>query len=270
MNFIIGVVLFYALLCAVMYFAQRTMIYFPDKSKPALIEGAQLVDVKSSDGQQIQSWFIQGEDSTKPAIIYYHGNAGNFSHRIHKAIHYIQAGYSVLLAEYRGYGGNGGEITEQGIYKDARAQLEWLINEKGYTENQIVIYGESIGSGPAVQMATEYQAKALVLETPFSSLVELASRLYFLLPVKLILKDKYLNINKISDVYYPVFVVHGDLDSTIPIASAKRLFEKANQPKQFLEIKGGNHNDLYSFHAYKNVLEFLAGLEQKNTDNEEE
>ena len=270
MNFIIGVVLFYTLLCAVMYFAQRTMIYFPDKSKPVLIKAAELVDVTSSDGQQIQSWFIQGDDSTKPAIIYYHGNAGNFSHRIHKAIHYIQAGYSVLLAEYRGYGGNDGQITEQGIYADARAQLDWLINKKGYTEDQIVIYGESIGSGPAVQMATEYQARALVLETPFSSLEELASRLYFLLPVKLLLKDKYLNINKIKNVDYPVFVFHGDLDSTIPIASAKRLFDAANEPKKFIEIKGGNHNDLYSFHAYKNVLEFLSGLEDKNIDNEEE
>ena len=268
MNFIIGVVLFYALLCAVMYFAQRTMIYFPDKSKPPLIEGAELVDVISSDGQKIQSWFIQGEDTNKPAIIYYHGNAGNFSHRIHKAIHYIQAGYSVLLAEYRGYGGNDGQTTEQGIYKDARAQLSWLIKEKGYSEDQIIIYGESIGSGPAIQMATEYEAKALVLETPFSSLEELASRLYFLLPVKLLLKDKYLNINKIKDVNYPVFMVHGDMDSTIPIASAKRLFDKANEPKKFVEIKGGNHNDLYSFHAYKNVLEFLSGLEKKNADNE--
>ena len=269
MNFIIGTVLFYVLFCGVLYIKQRSMIYFPDTSKPQLPQGAELVQVTGDDGQKIESWYIEGKDADKPVIIYYHGNAGNFSHRIHKAIFYLEAGYSVLLAEYRGYGGNDGDISESGIYNDARTQFEWLLENKGYNPHDVIIYGESIGSGPAVQIATEYSAKALILETPFSSLLDVVLGRFFFIPVKHLLKDQYLSADKIQSVTYPVFIIHGDLDSTIPISLAKKLYDAANEPKKFVEIKGGNHNDLYSFHAYKYILGFLSGLEVNNPDNVE-
>ena len=155
LDIVIGGALFYLLLCVVLYFIQRTMIYFPDRSKPDLIDGAQVVSVIAKDNQKIKSWYFTPADPQKPTIIYFHGNAGNYAQRIYKAIYYIRAGYGVLLAEYRGYGGNDGDISEEGLYLDARAQINWLVNEKKLSENDIIIYGESIGSGIEVQMATE-------------------------------------------------------------------------------------------------------------------
>ena len=267
MNFIIGCFLFYFLLCVALYFVQRTMIYFPDKTRPTPIEGAEVVNVTAKDGQNIQSWYFKGADPDKPVIIYFHGNAGHFGNRIYKAIHYIQAGYGVLLAEYRGYGGNAGPISEQGIYNDARAQINWLVEEKGINTGDIVVYGESIGSGPAVQMATEFPIHALVLETPFSSLYEIAAKRYFFLPVRLLLKDHYMNIEKIDSVNAPVLIIHGRRDNTIPFSSGKKLYNKANQPKKFIEIPQANHNNLYEFGAYKDVIDFLAGIDTNNKDN---
>lgn len=268
MNLIIGVALFYVLFCGALYFMQRSMIYFPDKNKPPNVEGVQSVKVTSEDGQKIESWYFPPSIGGQPIIIYYHGNAGHHAHRIHKAIHYLQAGYGVLLAEYRGYGGNSGDISEEGIYKDARAQISWLINEQKISMEDIVIYGESIGSGPAVQMATEFPVKALVLEAPFASLYGLASSRYFFIPVNLLLKDRYMNSEKIKSVQAPLLIIHGTRDRTIPISSAKKLFEVANQPKTFKEYPQAGHNDLFDFGAYKDVIDFLASMETENTDND--
>ncbi len=268
MNLILGIILFYALFCSALYFMQRSMIYFPDKNKPPHVEGVQSVKVTSEDGQKIESWYFPPSIEGKPVIIYFHGNAGHYGHRIHKAIHYLQAGYGVLLAEYRGYGGNDGKPTEEGIYLDARVQMNWLINEQKISTDNIVIYGESIGSGPAVQMATEFPVKALVLESPFASLYERASSRYFFIPVNLLLKDRYMNAEKISSVTFPLFIIHGTRDRTIPISSAQKLFEAANQPKAFKEYPQAGHNDLYNFGAYKAVIDFLASIETDNPDNE--
>jgi len=267
LDIIIGGALFYLLLCAGLYFVQRTMIYFPDRSKPSPIEGAQVVSVITKDNQKIESWYFSPADPQKPTIIYFHGNAGNYAQRIYKAIHYIKAGYGVLLAEYRGYGGNDGDINEEGLYLDARAQINWLINEKTLSEEDVVIYGESIGSGIAVQMATEYKASALILETPFSSLYEIAASRYFFLPVKLLLRDKYMNIDKIKSVNMPLLILHGRKDNVIPFSSAEKLYERADQPKKLIDFEQGNHNNLYEYDAYMHVIDFLVGLGANNIDN---
>lgn len=268
MNLILGIVLFYALFCSALYFMQRSMMYFPDKNKPPALEIGETVSVTSTDGQKIESWYFPPSITGKPVIIYFHGNAGHYGHRAHKAIHYLQAGYGVLLAEYRGYGGNSGEPTEEGIYLDARAQVNWLINKQKISTDNIVIYGESIGSGPAVQMATEFPVKALILESPFASLYERASSRYFFMPVNLLLKDRYMNTEKIGSVTFPLFIIHGKKDRTIPISSAQKLFDSANHPKTFKEFPQAGHNDLYNFGAYKAVIDFLASMETDNTDNE--
>tara|TARA_R110001592_G_scaffold16881_9_gene71597 strand:- start:20418 stop:21242 length:825 start_codon:yes stop_codon:yes gene_type:complete len=268
MDIFIGAVLFYLLLCGVLYFAQRSMIYFPDKTKPTLIDGAEGVHVTTDDGQTIESWFFKATDNDKPVLIYFHGNAGNYGDRYYKAAPYIQAGYGVLLAEYRGYGGNKGDISEQGIYNDARAQMTWLIQEKNIPLDRIVIYGESIGTGAAVQMANEFRAKALILEAPFSSLYEMAGRLYPMIPIQYLLKDKYMNIDKIASIHMPVLIIHGQKDATIPIVLAEKLFDSAVEPKEFIAFPQAGHNNLYNFGAYSRVISFLTGIGRDNDDNE--
>ncbi|MBI3440919.1 MAG: alpha/beta hydrolase [Proteobacteria bacterium] len=172
----------------------------------------------------------------------------------------MDAGYGVYLCEYRGFGGNPGSISEEGFYKDARAALRWL-ETNGYASSQWVIYGESIGSGSAVQMAAEFQPKMLILEGAFSSALDVAKERYFWLPVSYMLKDKFDNISKIKSIHSSLLMLHGEGDPTVPLHSAQKLYEAANQPKQFSLIRGGGHNNLYDFGAGQVILEWLAKSE---------
>ena len=223
--------------------------------------------MNTADGQKIESWYIKPSKKGMPVIVLFHGNAGNFSHRIHKAVHFIRQGYGVLLAEYRGYGGNDGQPSEAGFYQDGRAQIEWLLNEKKFSANDLVLYGESIGSATAVEMATQYSVKALILETPFSSLYSVASKRYYFIPVKWLLKDRFMNSEKIHKVKMPLLILHGHRDLVIPFEEAKSLFSLANEPKEFIDFPEGNHNDLYLYGAAQQVLDFMARNIHLNTDN---
>lgn len=262
MKFILGFLLFYILFVVVLYVGQRGIIYFPDKTRPAAPQGVQVVSVSPEIGLDIQGWYIPPSSVDKGIILFFHGNAGHYGHRIHKAVHYIRAGYGVLLAGYRGYGGNGGNPSEHGFYSDGRAYMAWL-NDIA-PERDVIIYGESIGSGTATQMATEFDVSALILETPFSSLVDLASLRYFFVPVRYLLHDRYDNISKIRAIGVPLLVLHGEADSVIPISSAKDLYYAALEPKDFVNFPQGNHNDLYLFDAPEHILNFLSGIGLSN------
>lgn len=264
MDIFIRVALFYVLLIVVLFFAQRTLIYFPDKSRPAPVHGVEIVKVTAQDGQALEAWYFPPAASENRVIILFHGNAGHYGHRLYKAQIYLKAGYGVLLAEYRGYGGNGGGISERGFYHDGRAYMDWLLKVKEINVEKIILYGESIGSGVAVQMAMEYDVGGLVLEVPFSSLSDIAARQYPFIPVKYLLKDRYMNIEKIEKIDAPLLILHGQKDQTIPFDSARKLFKAANEPKKFVDFPQGNHNNLYDFGASQHVLDFLAGIDEKN------
>ena len=260
-------VLYYVKIAAIVYigvvaflfFTQRSLIYFPDKNRPRMIEGAEIVSVRTSDGLNLESWYFPPKDDKTITIVYFHGNAGNYSHRLPKVRGYLRLGYGVLLAEYRGYGGNPGGPSEQGFYADGRAYIDWLKREK--KPEKIVIYGESIGSGTAVQMATEYDVSGLVLETPFTSLVDIAAAQYFFVPVRYLLQDRFDNIGKITKVKAPKLVLHGLKDGTIPYASGRSLFDAAPEPKNFVDFPDGGHNNLYDFAAADYVIEFLNRIQ---------
>ncbi|PCJ97301.1 MAG: hypothetical protein COA45_10215 [Zetaproteobacteria bacterium] len=264
MDIFIRVVLFYILFMCVIFIAQRTLIYFPDKSKPALIHGVEVVKLTTQDGQHLEAWYIPPTTENQLVIVLFHGNAGHYGHRINKVKDYLVAGYGVLLAEYRGYGGNSGAISEVGFYHDGRAYMNWLLKKKNVNIEKIIPYGESIGSGVAVQMATEYDVGGLVLEVPFSSLLDIASRQYPFMPVKYLLKDRYMNIEKIDKINAPLLILHGHKDQTIPFDSAEKLFEMAKYPKKLIDFPQGNHNNLYDFGASQYVLDFLAGIDERN------
>ncbi len=268
MKILLEILLGYFLLVLGMFFFQRSLLYFPDTAKADLIDGVQEVSVKTSDDVSISSWFVPTLERSDKVIIFFHGNAGHAAHRIYKAALYVQAGYSVMLAEYRGYGGNDGKPTEQGLYNDARAQIDFLIGQKGYHEEKIILYGESIGSGVAVQMATEYpNAHALILETPFSSMVDVAARRYFFVPVRFLMLDRYESAGKISPVDMPVLIGHGKQDDVVPYSSARSLYDKVLSEKLFLDYDEGNHNNLYQFGFADGVLKFLSGIDGDNEDN---
>jgi fermentation-respiration switch protein FrsA (DUF1100 family) len=246
-------VLGYLALIVVMYLAQRRLQYFPDKNSPGKpadvgLKDMQTVTVTTTDSLELIAWFASPKAKTGKIVIIYHGNAGNIANRAIKAAHFMERGYGVFLCEYRGFGGNPGKPTEDGLYIDARAAIKWL-EGKGYTTGQFVIYGESIGTGVAVQMAFEIQPRQLILEAPFSSATDVAKRSYGFIPVEKLILDRYDSLGKIQDVKTSLFIIHGDEDVVIPIDLSKKLFEFANHPKEFITIERGGHSDLYNHHA---------------------
>ncbi len=252
-----------------MYSFQRNFIYFPDTRAPNLPDDAEIARVETSDGVNLSGWYFPARSNKSPVIVFFHGNAGTLDgSRLFKARSLVQEGYGVLLAEYRGYGGNSGKPSEAGLYADARAYIDYLLTQVGHSEADLVLYGESLGSGVATQMATEYQVMALILEAPFDSLLSLASRNYFYLPVRFLLKDRYMSIEKISDIDAPLLILHGHKDEVIPFRAAKNLFDAAKTPKKFVDFPQGKHSDLYNFGANDHIVNFLSGNTHKNPDNE--
>lgn len=254
-----------AYLCVLIFLSlnQRNMMYHPDTNRPdPAAYGAanvEVITVQTKDGLSLNGWFFPPVDD-KPTILYYHGNASNIANRYEKITHFLREGYGVLLAGYRGYGGNPGKPSEQGFYNDARAYISFL-HEFGISNDKIVIYGESIGSGVAVQMAAEQKPMALILEAPFTSIIDVAQSIYFYVPVKLLLRDRFDSLSKIGNVKAPLLIIHGTADKTVPINFGLTLSKEANPPKRFISITGAGHGDLYDYGAATHVLEFLGKIE---------
>jgi len=254
---ILFIILGYLAVVILVYFGQRYLEYFPNRNypgKPADHDAGEMqeLQVKTEDGLDLLAWFAPPKKKGGKVIVLYHGNAGNISDRVHKMRTFLNAGYGVYLCEYRGYGGNRGRISEEGFYLDARSALNWL-DGHGYAPAQWILYGESIGSGPAVQMAREFQPKILILEGAFS----VAEKKYFWLPTRYLLKDKFDNIDKIKSVRANLLMLHGDEDPVVPYPLGQKLYVAANHHKQFVTIEDGHHNDLYEHHAGHIILEWL-------------
>jgi fermentation-respiration switch protein FrsA (DUF1100 family) len=254
-------ILIYVAFAGGLFLAQRDMMYFPNYSKPMLkdtgIIGLEEFTVKTEDGLTLFSWY-KAPASGKPVILWFHGNASNVGWSAARLKPFVAAGYGVLIAEYRGYSTNPGKASEKGFYQDGRAFMNWL-KARGISENNIILYGESIGSGVAVQLATEYpQINTLILEAPFTNTIALAKNRYFFLPVNLMLKDRYDNLSKISSIKAPLIVLHGTDDSVVPYAMGKKLFDAAPEPKTMITLEGGNHNDLIDYRAGEKVLSALS------------
>lgn len=252
----------YAFVLALVFFGQRQLQYHPDKNIVGGTLGHNVAEmreitVRTQDGLLLFGWYAPPKKG-KPVVVLFHGNAGHIGGRAFKARAFMDAGYGVLLAEYRGYGGNPGNPDEKGFYNDARAFIDWLGKAERIPEKGIVLYGESIGSGVAVQMAVEHGGVAgLVLEAPFSSALDVAKGVYWWLPVGYLMIDKFMSIEKIGFIHAPLLIMHGDNDKTVPFSLGQKLFDAANNPKTFVAIKGGGHSDLYDFGAAKIVTGFL-------------
>ncbi len=264
------VVLGYIGVVALLYVKQRSIMYFPQKNVPVPAEhGLEVMDVVhsvTSDGIDIAAWYYKAADPAKPTIILFHGNAGNIGIRDFKARMFIDAGYGIMLAGYRGYGGNTGKPTENGLYEDARAQMRWLVSH-GVKPQNIVIYGESLGSGVATKMATEFpQARAVILETPYTSTVEVGQWRFPVVPVYLLMKDRFESIERIDEIRSPVLVLHGTKDRIVPFRYGLKLYEAANQPKHMEVFEGGGHNDLYKHGADQAILSFLENYKEQPLD----
>lgn len=270
MSFALGLVAtvaaVYLLILAYLWISQRSIVFHPGSEPPALAGSAvetlmQDVSVQSGDGLALHGWYAPAR-AGMPTILYFHGNAGTLAGRAERVLPYLQRGYGVLLAGYRGYGGNPGAPTELGLYDDGRAHFDWLAAQ-GVPGDRVVLYGESLGAGVAVQLATERRVKALVLEAPFASIALSAKQRFPLFAFEWLIRDKFANLDKIDKVQAPLFIVHGGADRVTPIAFGRMLFDRAREPKAALWPEDAGHNDLIQYGMIQAVMGFLDGVSER-------
>lgn len=242
-----SLVIAYIFICALMFVMQRNLMYIPatNINSPASygLTDFSSITLVAGDGTHVQTWYSAANEGY-PTIINFHGNGGNLSHRAKFFALLRDAGFGVLGLDYRGYGASEGSPSEEGLYHDARAAINHAIKVLSLPPEKIIIYGESLGTGVAVQMATEYKIAALILQSPFTSMSDAAKYHYPWLPVSMLLKDRYDSISKISNIHVPILLFHGDADNIIPIRQGKELFARANEPKQAIYFQDQGHNNL--------------------------
>ncbi|HPD82882.1 MAG: alpha/beta hydrolase [Alphaproteobacteria bacterium] len=263
MKYLLYLPLIYVCLVGVLYIFQRSLIYFPPHRIPDVsfyaADGVFEVTADTIDGLTLNGWMRHPED-IKETIIFFHGNASSVDSAIYKIAPYAAQGYGFLLAGYRGYSGNRGKPSEQGLYNDARAWIKRLKNF-GISEDKIILYGESLGTGIAVQMATEFpNVRAVILESPYTNLPDVAAKSYPFVPVRLLMKDKFDSLSKIGNMDAPLLILQGMDDKTIPPALGKNLFASAKEPKEIIQLEGYGHNDMPPDILAVRAMQFLDNL----------
>ncbi len=225
-------ILIYFAITVVVYFFQRKLLYHPFSPQitgKGLIHNFETINFKTSDNFELKGWFHL-KNSNKKTILFLHGNAGNLDNRIDKLNSLGSIDINFLIISWRGYSGNPGKPSEAGLYKDALGGIEWL-NKKGISNNQIILYGESLGTAITTEVAQNENFAGIILEAPFTSMVDMGQKIYPIFPVKFLLKDKYESKNKIKNIKSPILVLHGRKDKIVPFYMGEKIFEMANNPK---------------------------------------
>jgi fermentation-respiration switch protein FrsA (DUF1100 family) len=254
---------------AIVWSQQRRMIYFPSgavrEPETVGLERASAVSFRTADGLTLKGWFVNRTDAPEFTVIVFNGNAGNRAFRAPLADVLSRSNLAVLLFDYRGFGGNPGSPTEEGLKTDARAALDYVVSRGDVDRRRIVYFGESLGTAVAATLAVDYPPAALILRSPFTSMTDVGRHHYAFLPVRWLLRDRYVTIDRIARVNAPLLVIGGDADSIVPIAQTRRIYEAADDPKSLLIINGADHNDdslLAGREMIGGVLQFLQSLPQ--------
>ena len=225
-------ILIYFVITVVVYFFQRKLLYHPFSPQitgKGLIHNFETINFKTSDNFELKGWFHL-KNSNKKTILFLHGNAGNLDNRIDKLNFLGNIDINFLIISWRGYSGNPGNPSETGLYKDALGGIEWL-NKKGISNDRIILYGESLGTAITTEVAQNENFAGIILEAPFTSMVDMGQKIYPIFPVKFLLKDKYESKNKIKNIKSPILVLHGRKDKIVPFYMGEKIFEMANSPK---------------------------------------
>ena len=258
----IGIVAIYLIVLIFLFFFQRNLMYHPDENNYSgdnLEVNIEKVNVKTTDNINLLGWFHNKNLKSYKTIVYFHGNAGTLENRIHKLNHFKDMDVNFLIISWRGFSGNSGKPSEQGLYKDGKGTIDWL-KKMGLAEKDIILYGESLGTGIATEIAQNNNCAGLVLETPFTSMIEAAKKFYPYIPVALLLKDKYDNQNKIKNINIPVLVMHGEVDQIVPFWMGQKIHEMANQPKYSYFTKSDDHMMVYDEKLVFALKTFIESL----------
>ena len=265
-NFFLSIITFilliYLSVLVYLFFFQRNLLYLPnennysgDKLKVDIDE----VQIKTPDNINLLGWFHKKDLNKFKTIVYFHGNAGKLENRIHKLNHFKDMDINFLIISWRGFSENSGKPTEQGLYKDGKSAIDWLKN-MGLDDKDIILYGESLGTGIAIEIAQNKNFAGLILETPFTSMIDAAKNVYPYIPVGLLLKDRYENDKKIKNINIPLLVMHGEKDQIIPFKMGKKIYEIANKPKYSYFTKYDDHMMEYDEKLIFALRSFMKSL----------
>ena len=257
--YIFSAFLIYVFFGFFLFIFQRRIIFnassMPQEPKYYGLKNVKIIKICTSDGIHLLAWFSKPKFN-KPVLIYMHGNSFDIGERAYRIQKYINEGWGVLLFAWRGYSGNKGNPTEKNLYKDAESVLRWIEKNTDLQKSNLIIYGESLGSGVAVELGTRYLFKSIVLEAPFTSITDIAQKKYKIYPVRFFVLDKFNNYKKITKIFSPLLIISGKKDEVIPHSHSVKLFSKANHPKDCLFIDEAMHNNLYDFNIDKKVINF--------------
>ncbi len=258
----------YVGVAVLMYFTQRSLMYFPDTAHvtpaQAGLPAATEVPLTTADGAHITVWHVPPSNGN-PVVLYFHGNGGALHYRVARFDSLLADGVGLVAVEYRGYGGNSGSPSEAGLIDDAETAYAFATSH--YPASQIMVWGESLGTGVAVALAAEKPVGRVILEAPFTSAEAVGAKRYWYLPVRLLMKDQFHSDWRIGKVTAPLLILHGVKDETVPFSQGERLFDLANQPKHIVKFLDGHHEDLDNNGALIAVRRFLAGDLDQNQKN---
>ena len=257
-----SIILAYLAIIIFIYFYQRNLLYNPSENNylnDKINFKFQEIFIETDEDIKLKSWFIKKDLKKFKTVVFFHGNAGNLLNRVHKLNELNKLDLNVLLTSWRGFSGNKGKPSEKGLYIDGQSALNWLYG-KGIKEENIIVYGESLGTGVATHLSQNKNFAGVILETPFTSMIDAAKNFYPYIPVSLLLKDKFDNKNKIRNINVPVLIMHGEADQIVPFFMGKKIYEDAKEPKYSYFTKHDNHMMEYDENLIKALNSFLKSL----------
>ena len=254
-----SIILVYLVVISFIYFYQRSLLYHPSENNyldEKISFNYQEIFIRTDKDIKLKSWFIEKDLEKFKTILLFHGNAGNLFNRAYKLNELNKLDLNILIISWRGFSGNKGKPTEKNLYHDAEEAVKWL-NSRGVNNKNIILYGESLGTGVAAEIGKRNVFGGIILESPFTSVTKAAKIYYPYLPVNIILKDRYDTIEKIQSISAPILIMHGKQDNIVPQKMGLELFEKANEPKFNYFPENDDHMMEYNDELLKNIELFI-------------
>ena len=269
MNFyttsVLALIIFYIFLLIIVFLFQRNLLYHPSvdnylkdnlAAEPSEIEKVTII---TADKIDLTGWFYNKDIEKFKTIVFFHGNAGSLQNRTYKLNHFKNLNVNFLIIAWRGFSGNKGKPNEMGLYEDAKSAIRWL-NTKGIQDKNIILYGESLGTAVAIEIAQDKKYAGVVLESPFTSMVNMGKKYYPFFPVSFLLKDKFESYKKIKKIFIRILVMHGKVDRIVPYEMGKKIYELANRPKFFYSQEYGDHMLDYDEKLLFTLKQFISSL----------
>ena len=254
--------LLYLFVLLILFIFQRNLLYHPGENNyfgDQLKVNVEKIKIKTRDEIELLGWFHKKDLKNFKTIIFFHGNAGSLENRIHKINHFKDTNINFLIIAWRGFSGNQGKPTEKGLYEDGESAIKWL-NKRGIKNEDIIFYGESLGTGIATHLAQNNNFAGVILESPFTSMIDAAKNVYPYFPIRILLKDKYENDKKIKNIKSPILIMHGENDKVVPFWMGKKIYKLANEPKYSYFPKNDNHMMEYNKDLLETLNSFFKSL----------